>query len=201
MTPFFLVLCIAAYAGDSVAGEATWGTLRYLLVRPVGRVRLLLSKTAVASILTLLAVLTVVVVSVVAGVVAFGWRPVTVLFDTLPQGLALGRLLLGAIYVAFSLLTMVSLGILISVLTDTSIGAMGGVVGINIVSQILDAIPNIGSVRYALPTHYWSAWTSLFVPAGFVRSDMVRGMVVTALYTAVFLGAAIWWFRRKDILS
>jgi ABC-2 type transport system permease protein len=201
-TPFFLVLVIAAFAGDTVAGEANWGTLRYLLVRPIGRLKLLYSKAFVATTLTFLAVVVVVATALVAGTIAFGWHPVATVFSDIPQALAMGRLGMSIVYVTLCLFTMISFGLLVSVMTDTSIGAMGGVVGVNIVSQILDAIPNIGSIRYGLPTHYWTAWTSLFVPGtGYVRSDMTRGLVISAVYSAVFLGTASWWFRRKDVLS
>ena len=42
--PLFLPVAVAVVAGDSIAGEAQAGTLRYLLVRPVGRTRLLVAK-------------------------------------------------------------------------------------------------------------------------------------------------------------
>ena len=42
--PLFLPIAVAVVAGDSIAGEAQAGTLRYLLARPVGRTRLLVAK-------------------------------------------------------------------------------------------------------------------------------------------------------------
>ena len=44
--PIFLPMALGVVAGDSISGEAAQGTLRYLLVAPVGRVRLLLVKGA-----------------------------------------------------------------------------------------------------------------------------------------------------------
>ena len=44
--PLFLPLAVSAIAGDSVAGEANLGTLRYLLTIPAGRTRLLVVKYA-----------------------------------------------------------------------------------------------------------------------------------------------------------
>src|SRR6187397_2931966 len=42
--PLFLPVAVAVVGGDAIAGEAQSGTLRYLLVRPVARGRLLVAK-------------------------------------------------------------------------------------------------------------------------------------------------------------
>ena len=57
--PVFLPVAVAVVAGDSIAGEATGGTLRYLLVRPVGRTRLLVAKLISVIVYVLIVVLTV----------------------------------------------------------------------------------------------------------------------------------------------
>ena len=70
--PVFLPLAVAVIAGDSIAGEASTGTLRYLLVRPVGRTKLLLAKMIAMAVFVLGAVLLVVVTSLIFGVTLFG---------------------------------------------------------------------------------------------------------------------------------
>ena len=77
MLPLFLPIAVAVVAGDSVAGEAQAGTLRYLLARPVGRTRLLVAK--------LVAVLTFVLVTVVI-VAVVGYVVGTTLFHAQPLG-------------------------------------------------------------------------------------------------------------------
>src|SRR5579863_7891277 len=80
--PFFVPLSIAVVAGDSIAGEASMGTLRYLLVRPAGRSRLLLAKGIVLALFCLVAALAVVVAGLIAGVAFFPHGQVVTLSGT-----------------------------------------------------------------------------------------------------------------------
>jgi ABC-2 type transport system permease protein len=70
--PVFLPVAVAVVAGDSVAGEASAGTLRYLLARPVGRTRLLVAKLVAVVVFTLAAVIAVTVTSYATGVLILG---------------------------------------------------------------------------------------------------------------------------------
>ena len=72
IVPVFLPISVAVLAGDAVAGEAVGGTLRYLLIRPVGRTRLLVAKLVSLVVFVLMAVVAVVVTSVVTGIALFG---------------------------------------------------------------------------------------------------------------------------------
>src|SRR6185312_17443464 len=65
--PIFLPVATAVVAGDTIAGEADAGTLRYLLVRPVGRTQLLLAKLVTIIVFVLVAVLAVAAVGMAAG--------------------------------------------------------------------------------------------------------------------------------------
>ena len=69
--PFFIPLSVAVVAGDSIAGEASLGTLRYLLVRPAGRTRLLLAKAVVLALFCIVAAIDIVVVGLIAGIALF----------------------------------------------------------------------------------------------------------------------------------
>src|SRR5207237_223226 len=138
MSPFFLVVVASVFAGDTVAGEANWGTLRYLLLRPVRRPRLLASKLAVAALMALVATLVIVVTGLVAGTIAFGWHPVRAGFFEISAGRGSLRLALATTYVAWGLAGVVSFAFLLSTLTDVPAGAFGGAIGLAIASQILD---------------------------------------------------------------
>jgi ABC-2 type transport system permease protein len=70
--PVFLPVAVAVIAGDSIAGEASAGTLRYLLARPVGRTRLLVAKLVSVVTFTLLAVVLVTITSYATGVLILG---------------------------------------------------------------------------------------------------------------------------------
>src|SRR5436190_4251780 len=73
MSRFLLVLIAALFAGDAVAAEAAWGNLRYLLVRPVARPRLLGAKLSVSALLAVTATVLIAVTGLIAGAIAFGW--------------------------------------------------------------------------------------------------------------------------------
>jgi len=212
MSGFLLVIIAGTLAGDSVAGDASWGNLRYLLMRPVPRGRLLVAKAFVAGVLIWTATILVALAGLVVGVMLFGARAVTVpgLGGLAGGGLAGGfhldagalllRVVLATGYVAFGFTALLALGTLFSTLTDTSVSAIGGAVGIYIVSEILDSISQLGRIRDAFPTHYRGAWESMFTQNSFSH-DMVTGIIVQLAYLAVFGAAAIIWFRRKDIRS
>jgi ABC-2 type transport system permease protein len=174
--------------------------LRALLTRPVSRARLLGAKLTLSVLLGFLAVVTVSVAGLIAGVIAFGWHPVSFFGIDQSQGALLGHLGLATLYIAWSLTTVVALSFMVSTMSDAPAGAMLAGVGFYFVSQILDAIDSLGSVRYALPTHYFDNWISLFVGHGWT-SDMTRGVLLQVGYILLFCGLGFWWFRRKDILS
>jgi ABC-2 type transport system permease protein len=201
MSGFLLPLVVLVFAGGAIAEEASWGSLRYLLLRPVSRGRLLLSKLAVAAVLALVATLLITLSALVAGVIAFGWHPaVTLSSATLPQNEALPRLVAATLYVAWSLSGIIAFGLMLSTMTDAALGAVSGGIGLTIVSEILDSIPALGGLRDVFPTHYWRAWEGLFSQPA-VTGDIVHGALLQIPYLVLFLAAAWWWFHRKDIVS
>jgi ABC-2 type transport system permease protein len=154
--PLFMPLAIGVIAGDTIAGEANLGTLRYLLLAPAGRTRLLLLKYAAAAVFCLVASLTVIVSGAIVGVVLFPIGPVTLLSgDTVGVGEACVRALLVAGYVAMSMLGLSAIGLFISTLTEIPVGAMAATVTLAVTSQILDGIPQLGWLHPWLFTHLW----------------------------------------------
>ncbi|MGZ4242239.1 MAG: ABC transporter permease [Actinomycetota bacterium] len=202
MSMFLLPVVIMLFFGESVAGEAAWGTLRYVLVRPVKRARLLTAKVAVASVLAVVGTAIVVLVGLAAGVAAFGWHPVaTPTFVTFPPGAAVARLTVAAGYVVWSFSGAAAFAFALSTMTDVPVGAVAGSMGFVIVSQILDGITAIPEgFRNWLPTHFWRAWDGLFTKPS-QMSDMIRGTLHQLPYVVGFAVLAWWWFARKDIMS
>jgi ABC-2 type transport system permease protein len=212
MSGFLLVVIAGFLAGDSIAGDAAWGNLRYVLMRPVGRTRLLLAKAAVAGFLIWICVLLVALASLVAGLLVFGSHPVSVpaaaaiTGNTATAGFQLARTVIlervaiGAAYVAFGFTGLLALGTFFSTLTDTPTGAIGATVGVYIVSEILDGITQLGVIRYGFPTHYLDAWQQMLTLDHYSR-DMMVGIIVQLAYLVVFGAAAVFWFNRTDIRS
>lgn len=198
---FLLVVIVAMFCGDTVASEASWSSLRYLLAIPVPRSRLLRQKLIVALTLSLGANVLIPLWSLVVGAVFFGWAPTQSPFGgELSVGDSLLRLLIVVAYVSVQSLFVAALAFLFSVLTDAPLGAVGGAVLLMVVSSILDAIDALGGLKDLLPTEYTNAWLgALSTPIDW--DDMIRGTGVTLTYSAALLAIAWWHFLRKDIVS
>jgi ABC-2 type transport system permease protein len=202
MSRFLLIVIAGIFAADSVSGDASWGNLRYLLMRPVSRGRLLLAKGFVAGVLIWACIIVVAVVALVCGIALFGAHAINVPLAGLhlDAGTLLARDGIATVYVAFGFTALLAIGTFLSTVTDTPAGAIGATVGIYIVSEILDSITQFGVLRYGLPTHYLDAWQSMFTDNTFSH-DMLVGIIVQVIYLVVFGVAAFVWFRRKDIRS
>jgi len=201
MSPFFLVVVVANFAGESVAGEATWGTLRGVLMRPVSRPKLLASKLFVACVLTLVATAAITVTAVIVGSIVFGWHGVLTPFGA-PLSPAEGgaRLALASSYVSLNMLCVVTSALMLSTFTDQAAGAIGGGIAFAIASQILEGVPSLRAFHPWMPTRYWNAWSGLFFPQN-VQNEMLHGLFLQLGYAFVFTAIAFRHFARKDILS
>ncbi|HEY1701339.1 MAG TPA: ABC transporter permease subunit [Trebonia sp.] len=201
-TGFLLVVAVALFCGDTIASEASWSSLRYLLAAPVPRARLLRQKLAVALGYSVPAVVLFPAMSLAAGTALYGWHPLRLpgsLID-LPSGTALARLGIALAYILITLLFVAGLAFLLSVSTDSPLGAVGGTVGLAIVSSILDSVTALGSWREILPTHWQYSWLTALQPQ--VSWDpMIEGAVVSVSYAVVLLALAFRRFRHKDIVS
>jgi ABC-2 type transport system permease protein len=200
-TGFLLVVVVALFAGDTVASEASWSSLRYLLASPVPRAHLLRRKLSVALLYAAFAIVLLPTVAYLAGGIFFGWDPLrSPLGGDLDTGTSIARIAISVGYVGVSLLFVAGLGFLLSVWTDAPLGAVGGAVMLVIVSNILDAVTALGDWRRFLPTHYSYAWTDTLTPE--VSWDaMARGTLVSVTYAVVLLTWAWVHFLRKDVTS
>jgi len=201
IVPFFLPLGAGLLSGESVASEASAGTLRYLLVRPVGRVRLVLQKYAAVMTLLALAVLWVAFAGLVAGGIAFGYGRFPTLSGVEISALAaLVRILAAVVYVAIGVAGLAAIGVFFSTLTESGVGAAIATVSIAIISQILDGLSSLHAIHPYLLTHQWLAFADLFRSP--VAWDAMRqGVLLQVCYVAVFLAAALAVFTRKDVTS
>ncbi|MCX5531932.1 ABC transporter permease [Streptomyces sp. NBC_00006] len=199
--PFFLPMSVGVVAGDAVAGEASAGTLRYLLVAPAGRTRLLLTKYATVLAFCLLATLVVAVSALVTGLLLFPLGDVVTISGTrIGFGEGLWRAFLIALVVAASLVGIAAVGLFISTLTGSGIAAMATTVGLLITVQILDQIPQLHAIQPYLFSHQWLSFADL-MRAPVYWDDVVKNLELQALYAAVFGSAAWARFTAKDITS
>lgn len=199
--PVFLPMAVGVVAGDSIAGEAGSGTLRYLLVAPAGRTRLLLAKYA--SVLTFCLVATVVVAAsaLAVGVLLFPVGDVTTISGTrIGFGEGLVRAGLIAVAVAASLIGFAALGLFVSTLTSSGIAAMAATVGVLVTVQIVDTIPQLDAVHPYLFPHYWLSFADL-LREPVLWDGLADNLGLQGLYAAVFGSAAWARFTAKDITT
>jgi ABC-2 type transport system permease protein len=196
-----LPVVVAVVSGDSVAGEAGYGTLRYLLAVPAGRTRLLIVKYLAIVAWATAATFTVAVVALLAGVVLFPVGPVTLLSGTtvsLADGLL--RVLLVTLYVCAAMAAVGAVGLAISTFTEHAIGAIAAVMILIVASEVVDQIPQFAAVAPYLPTHWWNMFDSLLrTPVD--TTTLWHGLASFAVYAAVFCLIAWARFTSGDVTS
>ncbi|MEV5004282.1 ABC transporter permease [Streptomyces sp. NPDC093064] len=198
---FLLVIPVALFCGDTVASEASWSSLRYLLAAPVPRARLLWSKLVVGLGLSLAAMLLLPLVALAVGTAAYGWGPLEIpTGGALDAGTAAQRLLVVVAYIFVSQLVTAALAFWLSTRTDAPLGAVGGAVGLTIVGNVLDAVTALGHWRDFLPAHWQYAWADAVQPHP-EWSGMIQGTAVSVSYALVLFALAFRGFARKDVVS
>ncbi|MEU5541524.1 ABC transporter permease [Streptomyces sioyaensis] len=199
--PFFLPMAVGVLAGDAIAGEAHGGTLRYLLVAPAGRTRLLLVKYATTLTFCLVATLVVALSALVTGALLFPLGEVTLLSGTsISFGEGLLRALAIAGAVALSLVGVAAIGLFVSTLTSSGIAAMATTVGLLITVQILDTIPQLAAVQPYLFPHYWLSFADLLRDPVY-WDQLQKNVGLQAVYALVFGSAAWARFTSRDITA
>ncbi|GIG91603.1 ABC transporter permease [Plantactinospora endophytica] len=197
----FLPIAVAAIAGDSIAGEANSGTLRYLLTVPVGRTRLLAVKYAAIVVFVATVTLLVAAIGLLAGLALFGGGPVTLLSGvqvSLAEGLL--RLLGVCAYLTVGLCALGAVGLFVSTLTEQPMGATIATTMLAVTSFVLDSIPQLDWLHPYLLTHHWQAFVELLRDP--VAFDALRpGLLSAAGYAVVFLSAAWARFGGRDVTS
>jgi ABC-2 type transport system permease protein len=201
--PLFLPAAVAITAGETIAGEAQQGTLRYVLIRPVGRTRLLVAKLVSVMAFVLLTLLVVAFTAYVLGIVLLGHQDatsVTTTFSgtqlTTPQ--LVGRTGLALAYALLSMLGVAAVALFLSTVVRSPLAAAMGTLALLIGSTLLLTLDASDSLRPYLVTRYWLAFVDLFRDP-ILWHDVVHGVLLQAGYVVVFLGAAWANFVTKDI--
>jgi ABC-2 type transport system permease protein len=198
---FLLVVIVAMFCGDTIASEASWSSLRYLLAMPVRRSRLLRQKLIVALVFAFAVNVLLPAWAFIVGGVFFGWAPAqSPVGGTFDLKTSIERLAIVVVYAAVQSLVVAALAFLFSVLTDAPLGAVGGAVMVAVISNILDTITALDPYRRYLPTHFQYSWLDALGP-NVVWGDMIRGTGLSLIYAAILFALAWWRFERKDITS
>ncbi len=200
--PLFLPVAVAVVAGDAVAGEAQAGTLRYLLIRPVGRTRLLVAKLISVVAFTLLAVVIVAATAYFVGTSLFGNAPLPTVSGgpTLSPTQAALRTGLAILYIGLSMLGVAAFALLLSTFVDSPLAATLGALAVLVTSTALLTLDAAHAINPYLPTRYWLAFVDLFRQPILWR-NLLRGVGLQAVYVGVLLLGAWANFTTKDITS
>jgi len=201
LIPFFLPLAAIMAASYMIAGEAELGTLRIILLRPVKRGAMLLTKWVTAITFLLVGLLLVVAGGLLFGGLFFGLQPmVTLSGTTVSIAEGIGLILLTALFALAAMACMVSLALLFSTLADSSLTALIATVVLYVVIQLLVSFSYFDWLApYVFPT-YFNDYVNFFRdpiawrPIG--KAVLVFGVWSAALTTIAWL-----LFRRKDVLS
>jgi ABC-2 type transport system permease protein len=184
-----------------VAGEAGYGTLRYLLAVPAGRTRLLGIKYLTVVTFGLCATAVIVAVSLIIGAILFPIGPVTLLSGTtVPLAEGLLRVLLVALYVTAAMAALAAIGMAISTFTEHAIGAIAAVAVLTVASEVADNVPQFAAVQPYLPTHWWNSFDSL-LRTPIDTTTLLRGLLSFAVYIVIFGSIAWARFTSSDITS
>ena len=196
-----LPVVVSVVAGDSVAGEAGYGTLRYLLAVPAGRTRLLGVKLAAVIAFGLCATLIVSAISLVAGAVLFPVGPVTLLSGvTVPLAQGLLRVLFVTLYVAAAMAALGAIGLAVSTLTEHAIGAIAAIMILVVTSEVVDNVPQLAAIGPYLPTHWWLSFDSI-LRAPVDTSALLKGLLSFGVYTVLASSLAWARFTSADVTS
>jgi ABC-2 type transport system permease protein len=202
--PLFLPAAVAITAGETIAGEAQQGTLRYVLIRPVGRTRLLVAKLVSVMAFVLLTLLVVAATAYLLGITLLGHQDAASVATTTFSGTRLTtpqlaeRTGLALAYALLSMLGVAAVALFLSTVVRSPLAAAMGTLALLIGSTLLLTLDASDSLRPYLVTRYWLAFVDLFRDP-ILWHDVVHGVLLQAGYVVVFLGAAWANFVTKDI--
>jgi ABC-2 type transport system permease protein len=199
--PFLITLV----AGDQLAGEATGGTFRLILIRPTSRSRILLAKYVTTLFYSFTLVAFLGIVSLGLGLALFGSGPLLVPGKTLtvvPEEQLLWRMSLAFGLATMSMWCVASLALLFSSLVENAIGPIIGTMAIIIVLFLLQSMPVdfFRAIRPYFFTSYLNGWQKALdepIPWHIISTDLV---VIVGHCIGFYL--VTWYiFVKKDILS
>jgi len=197
---------VALVAGDLLAGEATAGTYRVLITRPVSRMQIVTSKFIAGTIYTSSLVLWLAIMSLVIGLIVFGTGELLVMSPDaiiiFEKGDILWRFILAYGFAALSMSVVCSLAILFSSLVENAIGPIVSTMAVIIIFIILSAfdVQVLRDIRPYLFTNYILQWREFFYePLNLEK--VIKAILILSGHILIFFTTTSIIFKKKDILS
>lgn len=201
LATFFLPLLSSMSGSYTIAGEAENNTLRSMLMQPIRRGTLLIAKWFVANVYVAIGMFILGVAALIAGGSVFGLSPVRLFSgQTIGVGHALGLTVASYAFVLVAMVTVVSLAVFFSTLTNSSLTAVAAALVLVIIMEALGAFSVFDFLEPYLFTSHFPAWTNLF-RSPIEWSPIIKALINFAVWIVGMTGLAYFRFRRKDILS
>ena len=205
---FHIPFLITLVAGDMVSSEATAGTVRFLLIRPPSRQRILNAKYLTALFYTAVLVVFFALLCVVVGLVLFGSGDLimhrlgqfSVVF--IPEAEIPVRMLLAFVAAVWSMTVVASVAFLFSAMAENSIGPIIGTMAVVICFLIFGNLP-LDFFRHLKPlffTTHMMLWQGFFDQSIRWLEIGTSALIIGLHNAALFLIASL-IYRRKDIKS
>lgn len=211
-------LLVALVSADMIAGEANMGTLRLLITKPISRTKLLLSKFLASSVYTIVLLLWIAILGLFVSMLVFGTDGLinakSYEIIILNGNDIFWRYICAFLYAAIALITVAALGFFFSIFAENSLGPIVATMSVIIVFTILTTldIPLFQSIKHLFFTSHMIGWKGFFemktdadgmsIP-GTIRNlpAVLQSAGVLILHIIFFIGASIFIFNRKDVLS
>lgn len=198
-------ILISFVAGDMLAGEATAGTYRLILIKPVSRSRILFAKYLATVTYVVLFVAFIAMMSIGIAIALLGTGDLIVLRKGLliiPADDVAWRFIVAYLLAIWSMLTVATIAFFISSFVENAIGPIVATMGLFIVFSVLSFLPveSLAPYRDYLFTSHTTVWMKLFedpVPWSEIRASAAN----LGSHTVAFLLGAWVVFARKDVLS
>lgn len=216
-------ILVALVAGDAISGEANMGTLRLLLTKPISRQRIIGVKFLAAFLYTVALLIFMALMALFMSMLIFGVDDMLIFRNKgdvsqileITKDDVMWRYFAAFAYATVALTVIAALALLLSVFAENSIGPIIATVCIVIVCTIISNmnVPIIDkTIKPFLFTSYLVGWKGFFYIASDDDNQTIKGSIenwpairnslfILLAHIGVFFGAAVFFFKRKDIMS
>ncbi len=211
-------LLISLIAADMISGEANMGTLRLLLTKPISRTEFILAKFFAAAIYTLTLLIWLAVLALFVSMAVFGTDDMFVMKNYYAVQISADDVFwryVGAFgFAALAMTTVAALGFFLSLFAENSIGPIVATISVIIVTTVLStmSVPIFNAIKPYLFTTHMVTWKEFFDEKVDAENNVIKGtienpdriitsVIVLSIHIVVFVGASIWIFKKKDVLS
>lgn len=192
-------LVTALVAGDIVANEDSTGTLKALLTRSARREQILGGKILATFTYVLVLLLAILATGMIAGIAAWGFNPVVNLSGARLSGGHAFWLSFAALGVyALPLVSVACFGIFLSTVTRNSAAAIVGTLVYELLMEAIVGLVHVSWLPHWMLSAQFDDWHALF-RSPYSWTPVLRAVWVSAIYAAIPLALAFWYFRRRDV--